>query len=343
MTLRIAAAVVAALWLAPVGAQAPAAGRSLEPPGGALVAPGPAPTLTLLYTGDVIGYVEDCGCKQNPAGGLSRRAWLRDQIDKNYPGTPIVLLDSGNFSDNPNEAGEIRTRGLLDGMERLGYRVVHAAERDFSLGYDAFRERVRGRSMRFVSANIVKEGTREPVLDPYAVVEVDVPGRSRPVRVGVIGVMRFNPVWRKAGPAGTNLGIAPPGEMVKRFLPELRAKADVVVLLAAMSRDDAGTLAREVPGIDFVFGAYGGMVSTKDEVEGTARVVYTGNQGQRVGETRVHLSDAGKVVSATTYMHHLTARYPASPEMEAFVADLKAKAREGGDPSDPGPGRSGSH
>ena len=35
--------------------------RSLEPPGGVLVAPGNAPDVIFLYTGDVIGYVEPCG------------------------------------------------------------------------------------------------------------------------------------------------------------------------------------------------------------------------------------------------------------------------------------------
>jgi hypothetical protein len=35
--------------------------RSLEPPADVLVASGPAPDLILLYTGDVIGYVEPCG------------------------------------------------------------------------------------------------------------------------------------------------------------------------------------------------------------------------------------------------------------------------------------------
>ena len=61
---------VAAIGVA--GAQAPTAPpatpsapavvpRSLDVPGGALVAPGPAPDLALLYTGDVIGYIDPCG------------------------------------------------------------------------------------------------------------------------------------------------------------------------------------------------------------------------------------------------------------------------------------------
>jgi hypothetical protein len=50
---------------APAQVQNPAApalaGRSLDPPGGTLLAPGNAPDLLFLYTGDVIGYLEPCG------------------------------------------------------------------------------------------------------------------------------------------------------------------------------------------------------------------------------------------------------------------------------------------
>jgi hypothetical protein len=37
------------------------AARSYKLPAGALIAPGDDPTLTLLYTGNVVGYVDPCG------------------------------------------------------------------------------------------------------------------------------------------------------------------------------------------------------------------------------------------------------------------------------------------
>lgn len=51
-----------ALAAAPA-AHSPAASvpRSLDIPEGALVAPGKAPELDLLFTGDVMGYVDPCG------------------------------------------------------------------------------------------------------------------------------------------------------------------------------------------------------------------------------------------------------------------------------------------
>jgi hypothetical protein len=51
----------AAVPSAPAATPAPIVPRSLAVPEGALVAPGAASEIELLYTGDVIGYIEPCG------------------------------------------------------------------------------------------------------------------------------------------------------------------------------------------------------------------------------------------------------------------------------------------
>jgi len=67
-----------------------------------------------------------------------------------------------------------------------------------------------------------------------------------------------------------------------------RAGVELIVLLAAMHRDDAARIALEVPAIDFVVGSYGGhYTTTEDRVERNAWLLYSGNQGKRLGETRV--------------------------------------------------------
>jgi 2',3'-cyclic-nucleotide 2'-phosphodiesterase (5'-nucleotidase family) len=302
----------------------PVVPRSLDIPEGSLVAPGKPPELDLLYTGDVIGYLEDCGCKMNPAGGLARRAWLLNQLKTNYPKTPFVLLDAGNFSDNPTEAGDVRTAALLSEMDKMGYRAVSVGDRDLAMGFDAFVEKTRGLSMDFISTNIVKQGTKTPVFAPYSLFEVK--GTSgKPVRIGVLGIMRYSPVWQKAGPSGENLATAMPADMIKTYLPELRSKADVVVLLASIAKEDAHDLAKELPDIDLIVGAYGGIYNTVEENEGRVRIVYTGNQGKRIGESRVTFDAKRHVADMVTYMHFLSARYPDDKAMAETVAAVKAK------------------
>jgi len=245
-------------------------------------------------------------------------------LKTNYPATPLVLLDTGNFTDNPTEAGDLRTAALLESMKRLGYKVINIGERDLNLGYDDFVKRTSGLGMTFISTNIVKQGTKQPVFPPYAIFEVK--GASgKPVRVGVLGVDRYTPVWQKAGPSETNLGMAAPSDMIATYLPEVRAKSDVVVLLAALSKDDAHELAKRFPDLDLVVGAYGGIYNTVEETEGRTDIVYTGNQGKRIGESRINLDAKSRVAEVTSYLHFLTAHYPEDKAMLDSLADVLAK------------------
>ena len=59
---RTILAAVAFLWAAvPFAQNAPPGAVPLEPPPGALLAPGSSPSIAFFTTGDVIGYLDPCG------------------------------------------------------------------------------------------------------------------------------------------------------------------------------------------------------------------------------------------------------------------------------------------
>ncbi len=217
--------------------------------------------------------------------------------------------------------GAARTAALLEGMGRIGCAAAGIGERDLALGYAEFVRRTAKASFPLLSTNVVRSDTKEPAFRPYAVIEAPRGSGKPPVKVGVMSVVRFNPLFLKSGPDGANLSIAPPVEMVRRYIDEVRGASDVVVLLAAMSRDDSKRLAREVPGIDLVAGAYGGALTAVEEAEGRTSIVYTQSQGRRVGETRFFLDDAKRIRSAESWMYFLGTRYPDDPDTAQFVRD----------------------
>jgi 2',3'-cyclic-nucleotide 2'-phosphodiesterase (5'-nucleotidase family) len=226
-------------------------------------------------------------------------------------------------------------------MVKLGYSVVNVAEREVSLGYDDFVKKTAGFPLTFVSANIVRQDTKAPVFKPYTIVEIKQAGSKKPLRVAVTGVTRYSPVWLKAGPEGSNLGIVRPADPIKALLPEMKKASDVVVVLTAMAKAEAQQLAIEVPGIDFIVGAYGGVYNSNEESAAGTRVFYSGNQGKRVGETRVYLGADRKVATTTSYMHFLTDQYGNDPDMTAFVGKLTVEINKAkGIPETPPPAES---
>jgi len=208
---------------------------------------------------------------------------------------------------------------LLEGMGRLGYDAVNVGERDVRMGWDALRALVGDPPFELVSANIVRVDTGEPVFAPSLVVRADSPAGTARRAVGIVGVTRFNPIFRGEGPGGSALRIDPPIERVRAEVERLAARGvDVIVLLAAMHQEDARRLVEEVPGIHFVVGSYGGAVTETGQLAGRTHLLYSGNQGKRIGETRVWL-EGGAIGSQTTRMHFMTAAYPTSQPMLDFV------------------------
>lgn len=215
----------------------------------------------------------------------------------------------------------MRTRGLLEGMRKLGYRVVNVGEREISNGYDDFVRKTSGVDLSFVSANIVRQDTQAQVFRPYTIVELK-PKHGKKIRVAVTGVARYVAGWEKPGPEGAKLSILRPADPIKALLPAMKKVSDVVVVLTALAKPEAQQLVTEVPGIDFVIGAYGGAYNWNEESVAGTRIFYSGNQGKRLGETRVFLGPQRKLDATTSYMHLLTDQYGNDPEMVAFVQRL---------------------
>lgn len=204
-------------------------------------------------------------------------------------------------------------------MERLGYSVVNVGERDLRLGYSHFAEMSAGRELTFLSANVIRSDGGATVFPASTIVEARSADGSESRRIGLVGVARYNPLFRKEGPDGSQMQIAHPTEPVRAEVARLRtAGVDQVVLLAALHIDDARRIVREVPGIDFALGSYGGLVSSGVEREGETWLFYTGNQGKRVGVTRVQ-GGAERPVPQTTRIHFLTNVYPTDQPMLDFV------------------------
>ena len=213
-------------------------------------------------------------------------------------------------------------------MDRIGYAAVNVGDRELALGYDEFMSRAKGVSYPFISANIVRRDTQEPVFPPYAIVQATSPDGKARLKVGVLGATRYNPLFLKAGPGNSNLVIVKPEEVLPRYIDEVRAKSDVVILLAALHKEEAKRIVRRVPGIRFVVAAYGGIITAREEKEAGAWLLYAGNQGKRVGETRVFLGGDHEVLAAETYMHLLTARYPHDQKMLDFVNRVAAEVQK---------------
>ena len=211
-------------------------------------------------------------------------------------------------------------------MGEIGYAAANVSDRDLTAGYEAFQESRKEASFPFVSANLVFQSSGKPIVDPYVIVKLEpkkYPALKSPLKIAITGVTRFIPTFLKSVPPKDNVIIATPADELKKYLPEMRKKADQVIVLAAMPRDDAHVLAKEVPGVDLVVGASGGFITSVEEKEGAVPIFYCGTQGKYLGELRVLRKDNAPELKTT--LHYLSANYPSDPTMEGKVSAALAE------------------
>jgi 2',3'-cyclic-nucleotide 2'-phosphodiesterase (5'-nucleotidase family) len=240
----------------------------------------------------------------------------------------VVWLDAGNFFGDPGPVGEMQNDTLLEGMGRIGYVAANVGERELAHGVERFLAYSRRAKFQFVSANLVLEPSGEPFVKPYLVHAVEVKdregGRARSVRLGILGLTRATGNFLRSTPDGRNIVIQPPVEAARRWAPELRRKADVTIALVSMRYEDALEVAQAAEDsgapFDFILGGMGDFVS-RDEASllGSTKVVYAGDQGKRLGETRVFLDGKKRVKNSIFNAVWLTRDFPGDPELEAIV------------------------
>jgi len=194
-----------------------------------------------------------------------------------------VVVDAGDWSGQaPHE--DVKGPFFMDAMQLLGYDAVTPGEREFNYGYKLFLEQVAKRKLTVVQANIRDKATGKLLFKPYII------KNKQGFKVAIAGLIsRTVPL----GAAQDSTLVDDPLVVAQKLIPELRKKAQVVVLLAHMGRVDAEDLATQVPGIDvLVVGHHPGLVLSSRKMSNTISVA-SGEQGQNVGETFLDC-DGGK-------------------------------------------------
>ena len=194
-----------------------------------------AAELTILHTSDLHGSVmpfNDYANRPSDRGSLAQISTLVKEI-RSASDHSVMVLDSGDtLQGTPFEQFTLVRWGepspTIDAMNRIGYQAMAIGNHEFNFGLEVLERAREQAEFPFLSANILREGSRELAFQPYAVFE------QGPIRVGVLGLITPNvPGWEKPE-YYRGLVFEPMDEAARRWVPVLRKKekCDVVVVLA---------------------------------------------------------------------------------------------------------------
>jgi hypothetical protein len=242
--------------------------------GGGKSGAGSGDRIRIFYNNDNFSYLEPCGCRISPIGGMDRR-WNGMVA---FPEESRVFVDAGNLLYKSTQASEFQAPqwfeqagGVVEAYNILHADAVTAGATDFALGVDKFLELTKKAKFPFVSANLYRR-SGERLLKDSVIIE------RYGKKIGVFGI--FHPSLPLPAELEARDPIAAAREQVKK----LRAEgANMVIALAHEGYDNDLILAKEVPGIDLIVGAHSQSMLQTPDMEGNTLVVQLSNQGQLLG------------------------------------------------------------
>jgi 2',3'-cyclic-nucleotide 2'-phosphodiesterase (5'-nucleotidase family) len=285
--------------------------------------------VVIVSTADEQGEIHDCGCAEQPSGGLARRvAYLQSLRRDGAPGNLPVVVEAGDFlagdaprNDEERAAAVERARLIATAYRAAGCDAVLFGKRDLALGLPLLRELAAAIHAPVLGANLLATDGGAPFGSQSTIIE------RHGVRLGLLGLIAPpTPAEVKDGFAlPRDLALLSPAETAARLVPDLRKAVDVVVLVANMDRATLAKVLAAAKGVDFVLqsGEATTIAQRVDTARGAAIVsLYRG--GRFAGRLDLTLVKPGKPFSG------FDDRQILERKIQRYREYLDALAREAG-------------
>lgn len=200
-----------------------------------------ASSITLLFSGDTQGVVYPQPGGIGPVGGLARRQPTIDHFRGEDPGT--LVLEAGDAFVSGFAKAEAINKVLVRAMNHMRYDAMGLGPYDLAIGEVMLRELVSIASFPMICSNLQFQKGVEPWIKPYVLIN------RNQVRIALVSLLPPAP-----GARITGAQLVPPRQALLAILPELRAKADCIVLLTQFGREEISALLGAEDAVDVILG-----------------------------------------------------------------------------------------
>lgn len=213
------------------------------------------------------------------AGGLARRAHMVESVRKDE--RAVLLLDGGDVFDHRRDAAELS----LKAMALMRYDAMNLGSREFLFGRELLEHTRSLVPFPYIASNLLYEGGRLPWIREYVVLE------TGGMKVAILGVS--DPADLAHSPKQEQikgLAVTAPEEALNRLLPEVRGKADLVVLLSGLGAQETLALVRAARGVDVAISS-GYDSQFFGEMPENTILLHTGYLGRELGLLKITLDE----------------------------------------------------
>lgn len=297
--------------------------------------------IKLLATSDMHGYIlpTNYGEKNmNLPFGTAKVASTIQHIKQQANG-PVITIDNGDFIQGSplsyfvNKSPQYHVKDLTQVINAIGYDLGVLGNHEFNYGMSYLTQAVDSYKHPILCANILKEDGTPIFGKAYDIKVFD------GVKIAFLGVTtQYIPNWEQPITI-QGLTFKSVVETVKEYMPLLKSKADIVVVVyhGGFERDletgeptelitgenEGYALVHEVDGIDALITGHQHRVIAQ-HLNGVP-VVQPGQRGEYVGEIELTIEQVNgqyQVISSQVQLH-VTGEFPVSMEVLTLVNKLQ--------------------
>lgn len=150
------------------------------------------------------------------------------------------MFDSPLVLDNTRSADEYKAKNIIKGYEKIGCDAINIGGYELAGGVKFLQNIMDSTDIPFISANLRNKSTGKLFSDPYVIVD------REPFRVGVIGLTSLLKDGNKY------IVMDDIYKSGKKYMKEVRKKADIVIMLVNADRKEKQILQDEFKGADYI-------------------------------------------------------------------------------------------
>jgi hypothetical protein len=242
--------------------------------------------LTIVFSGDMRGEIENCHCPKDDFGGLDRRTayilGVKEEVDD------MLLLDIGDVlplhsADISNNKISYNAFISFKAMSIMGYDLMNLGETDLILGEEFLAQHKQDILFTLISANIVAKDTGKPFFEPYVIKTM-----KNGLRVGIVGLLNERYVLNSE-----QLEILPNKEIASKYIPEIKSQSDIVIVLGHLGLPYSINLAESIEGIDLILSGHWDVDSQEPIKINNTLIMPTSYHSRKIGRLDLEVSSYG--------------------------------------------------
>ena len=183
-------------------------------------------------------------------GGMARRDSFFQQL-RQERGWPVLGLDVGGLIHGFGRQAELKFQTLVESKRKMGYEAIAFGADDLRLPAGelaAVAASVDAKPSLFVDANVGLLGKPGEITPQSRIIE------AGGMKIGVTAILGKK--YQKEL-HNDEIELSDPDEVLAKIVPELKQKADYLVLLAHATQEEAKALGQKFPAFNVVVSAEG--------------------------------------------------------------------------------------